>query len=161
MLRLLSPNPVQDGEPSNNPLYGKEIPENIVYIDLLPSDSSTEKHEDSNNMSKSSWSSSRIQVAEERSWIERGHKVIRTSKHPRHVTEIDPTITVLSRTAVTSRSYYTVHTTDGVIFSESTVLEPLDESTCTTNDSLLYKTSLVPGFWNTIVNSSGKYSSAL
>ncbi|KAF8959979.1 hypothetical protein BDZ97DRAFT_1368066 [Flammula alnicola] len=130
----------------------EETPDTIVYIDLLPEESPINTR--ANDPSKSSWPSTN-QGAEERSWLERGYKVARASQHPRHLRDIDPTITLLSRTATSAQSYYTVHTDEGIIFSESTVLEPLDPTSPSTSDgSLLYKTSLVPGFWNTIAQSS-------
>ncbi|KDR69909.1 hypothetical protein GALMADRAFT_104012 [Galerina marginata CBS 339.88] len=120
----------------------EEAPDTIVYIDLLPKDS------------PSSWSPSPSQVAEEHLWVERGYKVLRASQQPRHLQDIDPTITLLSHVPTSAQSYYTVYTDEGAIFSESTPLESVDPSTPTGNDPLLYKTSLVPGFWERISQSS-------
>ena len=128
----------------------EETPDTIIFVDLLPDQSLIDGKARSSHPSTS-------QTNEERSWIEHGYKVARASPHPRQLREIDPTITLISRTATTARSYYTVLTDDGVVYSESTDLELLDPVTNpTVNGSLLYKTPLVPGFWDTISRSSGK-----
>lgn len=127
----------------------EETPDTIIYIDL-PDQSLV------NGKAKSSRPST-SQANEERSWIERGYKVIRASPHPRQLREIDPTITLISRTTTTARSHYTVHTDDGIVYSESTDLELLDPITNPAVDgSFLYKTPLVPGFWETVLNSPGR-----
>ncbi|KAF9479379.1 hypothetical protein BDN70DRAFT_894998 [Pholiota conissans] len=125
----------------------EETPETIVYIDLLPEDSQE-------GPSTSAWAST-SQGAEERSWIERGYKVARASQHPRRLRDIDPTVTLLSKQTTTAQSYFTVHTDDGIAFSEVTALELIDPSAAPTADgSFLYRTSLVPGYWDTIAQSS-------
>jgi transcriptional enhancer factor len=91
-------------------------------------------------------------MAEERSWSERGFNVARASQQPRHITEIEPTITLLSPTSISAQSHFTVQTDDGVIFSEVTPLEAVGTSTM--DHSLLYRSLLIPGFWETIVHSS-------
>jgi len=88
------------------------------------------------------------QVAEER-----GYKIIRAVPHPRHLFDIDPTITFVSHSITNARSYFTVYSEDRLIFSESTTLEPVD-STALEVDGILYKTSLVPGLWEHISKSS-------
>jgi transcriptional enhancer factor len=132
----------------------EETPDTIVYIDLLSEGSPIDNTGNTDDQLKSSWSSSSSQVAEERSWVERGYTVVRTSQHPRHLRDIDPTITFLSRVATSGHSYYTVWTDEGIIFSESTALEPLDTPATTSDNAYLYKTSLVPSFWETISHSS-------
>ena len=133
----------------------EEIPDTIVYIDLLSD------HLPSSPISggeeATSWTSTNEAIAEERSWTERGYKIERASHLPRHLRDIDPTITLLSRAETSAQSHFSVHTDDGIVFSETTALEPLDPTSAPTADgSLLYKTSLVPGFWDTISQSPGK-----
>jgi transcriptional enhancer factor len=129
----------------------EEAPDTIIYIDLLPENSQ-------DGASTSSWAST-SQGAEERSWIERGYKVARASQHPRRLCDIDPTVTLLSKQTTTAQSYFTVHADDAVIFSEVTALELVDPTSAPTSDgSILYRTSLVPGYWDTIAQSSGKLS---
>jgi len=124
------------------------MPDNIVYIDLLRPGSSLNDNNDP------FWTSP-SQAAEERSLVERGYRIIRSNSYPRHLRDIDPTITFLSHSISNARSYFTVHLGDRLIFSESTTLElvnPDDPSTSKV-DGILYKTSLVPGFWDTICQS--------
>jgi transcriptional enhancer factor len=124
----------------------EEMPNTIVYIDVTTDPWLTPER---------SWTPSKEALAEERTWSERGLMVARASQHPRHITEIEPTITFMSPTAISAQSHFTVHTADGVVFSEITPLETVGTSQPSTMDeSLLYKTLLVPGFWETIVHSA-------
>jgi len=125
----------------------EKMPNNIVYIDLLRPGSSV-------NDNDTFWTSP-SQVAEERSLVERGYKIIRSGNYPRHLRDIDPTIAFLSHLVSNARSYFTVHLGDSLIFSESTTLELVDpDGPSTSNvDGILYKTLLVPGFWETIAQS--------
>jgi transcriptional enhancer factor len=125
------------------------MPNNIVYLDLLRQGSSV-------NDNDPSWTSP-SQVAEECSLMERGYRIIRSNNYPRHLHDIDPTITFLSPSVSNARSYFTVHLGDRLIFSESTPLELVNPDGPSTSkvDGILYKTSLVPGFWDTISQSPG------
>ena len=126
-----------------------DLPNTIVYIDLVrdPMHAIT---------SERSWTISNEALAEERSWYERGFHVARASQHPRHITEIEPTITFTSATAISAQSHFTVHTDEGIVFSEMTPLVAIGTSPALTRDkSLLYKTLLIPGYWETIVHSTG------
>lgn len=122
----------------------EEMPSTIVYIDLVKAPLLA---------SERSWTPSSEALAEERSWSERGCNVARASQHPRHITEIEPTITFMSPTPVSARSHFTVHTEEGIIFSESTPLEAIGSSPASEADRL-YRTLLIPGFWETIVHSA-------
>ena len=124
----------------------EKMPNNIVYIDLLRPGSSIDDNDPS-------WISP-SQLAEERSLVERGYRIVRATNHPRHLRDIDPTITFLSHSFSNARSYFTVHLGDRLMFSESTTLELVDPSTSNV-DGILYKTLLVPGFWDTICRSPG------
>ncbi|KAF8161516.1 hypothetical protein B0H34DRAFT_383046 [Crassisporium funariophilum] len=128
------------------------LPDTIVYIDLLREDAPISGRID--DLLKTSWTSS-TQTAEERSWVERGYKVVRASQHPRHIRDIDPTITLIARSPTMARSHFTVYSGNNVIFSESTPLEPLDPGVApSVEGALLYKTTLAPGFWERIFQSS-------
>jgi transcriptional enhancer factor len=124
----------------------EELPSNIIYIDLLRPSSSV-----INDNDEPTWTSP-TQLAEERSLAERGYRIIRASQHPRLFCDIDPTITFLAPSMTNARSYFTVYLEDRVVFSESTTLEVVESTTNV--DGILYKTSLVPGFWDTISKSS-------
>jgi transcriptional enhancer factor len=125
----------------------EKMPNNIVYIDLLRPGSS----------GNGPFWTSPSQVAEERSLVERGCRIVRATNHPRHLRDIDPTITFLSHSLSNARSCFTVHLGDRLIFSESTTLELVDpDGPSTSNvDGILYKTLLVPEFWDTISKSPG------
>ena len=128
----------------------EKSPNNIIYIDLLRPGSSPLNDNDQ------FWTSP-IQVAEERSLEERGYRIVRSTNIPRFLHNIDPTVTFLSHSVSNARSYFTVHLGDRLIFSESTTLElvnPDDPKTSNVN-GILYKTSLVPGFWDTLSQSPG------
>lgn len=117
-----------------------------MYIDLLHSNSSS-------NDNGPYWAPPG-QVAEERLLVEHGHKIVRATHYPRQLRDIDPTITLLSKSVINATSYFTVHLEDRVIYSESTTLEQVESATSNV-DGILYKTSLVPGLWDTITRSSG------
>jgi transcriptional enhancer factor len=130
----------------------EEAPNTIVYIDVVTTPVVPPI------TSERSWTLSKEALADEHSWSERGFKVARASQHPRHITQIEPTITFMSPTAISAQSQFTVHTDDGIVFSETTPLEMIGPSPSSATDgSLLYKTLLVPGFWETIVHSAGIY----
>jgi transcriptional enhancer factor len=127
-----------------------ELPNTIVYIDVVtdPSPSPIASHR--------SWTPSKEALAEEREWSDRGFKVARASQHPRHISQIEPTITFMSPTPISAHSHFTVHADNAMVFSETTSLQVTDASSSSTTDgSLLYKTLLVPGFWESIVHSPG------
>ena len=128
----------------------EEIPRTIVYIDLWTDQPSPPID------GETPWTSSDEALEEEHSWIERGHKVERSSQQPRVLREIDPTVTLMSQTAISAQSHFAVHTDDGIVFSETTTLQPLDLSHAPTTNGFLYKTPLVPGFWETILGKPGK-----
>ena len=130
---------------------GETIPSTIVYIDLLA------RQIHAPITGQATWTSSSNAQMEERSWVERGFKIERASQQPRYLSDIDPTITLTSKTPISAQSHFTVHTDDGVLFSETTTLELLDPSTVPgIDESFLYRTRLIPGFWETVLHSSGK-----
>lgn len=130
----------------------EEVPDIIVYIDLVRDPLLSLVG------SERCWNPSSEALAEERLWTERGFKVFRASQHPRHISEIEPTITFMSPKAISAKSHFTVQTEDGSLFSEVTSLESVGGSSAsTTDEGLLYKTLLIPGFWETIVHSEGMH----
>ena len=128
----------------------EKMPNNIVYIDLLRPGSPPIDGNDP------FWTSP-SQVAEERSLVERGYRIIRSNNYPRLLRDIDPTVTFLAHSVSNARSYFTVHSGERLIFSESTTLELVnpDDPKSSNVDGILYKTLLVPGFWDTISQSPG------
>ena len=127
----------------------EQVPSNIIYIDLLRPGSSAD-------VDDPTWTSP-AQAAEERLLAERGYRIFRATQHPRLLQDIDPTITFLAHSMTNARSCFTVYSEDRVVFTESTTLQVVE--TTSNVDGILYKTPLVPGFWDTISKSSGMYDS--
>lgn len=134
--------------------HQEPVPSTIVYIDLLRPDSPINL-----NSPLTSWTSP-SQAAEERPLVERGYRIVRAAQYPRHICDVDPTITLLSHSMINARSYFTVYSEDRLIFSESTILEPVEPTTSHV-DGILHQTSLVPGLWDTISQSSGMGTKSL
>lgn len=82
--------------------------------------------------------------------------VVRSSRS-RHIYNIDPTITFLSRSSISATSHYTVYHQGTDIFTEDTPLTLLNSYPDDADGALLYTTNLIPKFWRTLVESSGKY----
>lgn len=79
--------------------------------------------------------------------------VIQISQRPRPLRSIDPTVTFISRSPVSARSYFTVKSAGVSVFSETTPLMPIGPAP---DGALLYSTTLVPGCWDEISESSGE-----
>lgn len=79
--------------------------------------------------------------------------VIRTAQHPRPLRSIDPTITFISRSPISARSYFTVESSGMPVFMETT---PLMSVVPAPDGALLYSTTLVPGCWDKISESPGE-----
>jgi len=124
----------------------EETPDTIVYIDLLHHVDAVGNNMDNNDQ---------MDDDDEHIWIDRGYKVLRSSQQPRHIEDIDATITLMSRTPTSAKSYFTVYTDESKAYTEITDLELLD--TPAADGSLLYTTSLVPGFWSSICRDSGMH----
>lgn len=170
VLSLLSPIPRRNDNPSdyssssdtscaNSPVtpaadlaffstwsHATEIPRVLVYIDILPDDvpyipTGQGRHWPTSNGSQLS-----------------SPRVVRASEHPRHLRCIDPTVTFLSRSAVSAQCRFTVYSGGIPEHSESTNLVLLEaEALSGVQDGFLYSTSLVPNYWTAISASAGKY----
>ncbi len=85
---------------------------------------------------------------------------IRISNEPRPIHAIDPTLTFVSRSPIVANSNFTVLVDGVVVFSEMTSLTLRDTppvEAAPSTDGLLYTTPLVPGYWKTISESSGRF----
>jgi len=124
----------------------EELPNNIVFINLLSSDSS---------MSVKTTSE---QVAEERSWSERGFEVLRASTQtPRRLRDIDSTVALCSRGPLVATAHFTVYSDDGVVHSESVPLMPAEPTVHTDDGSSVYTAQISPEFWDgTLLQCAGK-----
>ena len=123
----------------------EELPNNIVFINLLSVDPSS-----SSSSSSTSVKSTAEQAAEERSWSDRGFDVVRASTQtPRRLREIDSTVALRSRHPIVATAHFTVYSDDGVVHSESVPLMPAEPTTLHTLDdgALVYTAQISPEFW--------------
>ncbi|KAJ2918319.1 hypothetical protein MD484_g2095, partial [Candolleomyces efflorescens] len=112
-------------------------PNSIVYIDLLPSPSgSASKAFDFPIPSSND---------DEHLWTERGLNVVKISSHPRHISEIDPTVTFTSPSAITAVSVFSVYVDDDLVHSEEAPLKSYGQ--LTPENTHLYSTLLLPEYW--------------
>ncbi|KAF8622939.1 hypothetical protein AX15_006616 [Amanita polypyramis BW_CC] len=121
---------------------------NVIYIDIVPpdqnsldlaTDSSGTCHGSSYPLSDHALNVNYVQI----------------SQQPRHLRYIDPTVALISQTAINANSFFTVRVRDTVIFTEVTALVrvgPLNDGE--SDGPQLYRTTLVPGYWETISNSA-------
>jgi len=114
-------------------------PRNVIYIDLLPADMSS--------------AAGAMQVSPPVPSTS-GHNVVRASQSPRHVRQIDPTVTLLARSSMVARSHFIVRSRAGVVHSEVTTMELVGSTSGVAEGQLLYSTKLVPKFWNEICDST-------
>ncbi|KAJ8515816.1 hypothetical protein ONZ45_g6807 [Pleurotus djamor] len=95
------------------------------------------------------------------SYVSYGDNVYHPSQ-PRPLKSIDPTVTFVSQTTITAESFFTVFSDNMPVYSESTPLvlvssQPTSqegEAQEEEQSNMLYSTSLVPGYWATISESS-------
>lgn len=81
--------------------------------------------------------------------------VVRVSQQPRPLRSIDPTVTFLSDVPIMAKSTFTVVSSGMTVFSEVTTLTSAGQAPNSTGGALLYSTTLVPGYWQKITESSG------
>jgi transcriptional enhancer factor len=121
-------------------------PRTVVHIDIVPDDTPTTPVR----------SLQQEVIGEEQQWPSIGDGIVRASQHPRPIHCIDPTITLLSHSPISARSVFQVISSGMTVFSETTPLAPAGPAPEAASGALLYKTTLVPGFWDKISNSSGE-----
>ncbi|KAK2463028.1 hypothetical protein APHAL10511_004683 [Amanita phalloides] len=135
-VRSPSEAPSSDGENQDSTL-------NVVYIDLVPENRGPLKGDLSGNWNTSSCLTDQLQAVNH----------VQISQQPRHIRNIDPTVTLVSRNLVEANSVVAVRMEDQIVFSEVTTLElagPADIGEV--NGAKLYRTKLVPGYWEIISN---------
>jgi hypothetical protein len=120
-----------------------------VYIDILPESSSWSNSSSSRPCASSPSKSSQGAAASHPS-----------SNTPRRMKDIDPTVTFVSPTVVIGKSSYIVLLDGAPIHSEDTKLEcigpyPTGAVNPSNDGPLLYSTTLVPKFWDTLCKSPG------
>ncbi|XP_006461429.1 hypothetical protein AGABI2DRAFT_222207 [Agaricus bisporus var. bisporus H97] len=107
-------------------------PRSIIYIDLLPNDASH--------------GPTPMQAPPVPS--KPGYTITRISQYPRHIHEIDPTVTLASRSSIIAKSHFTVHSRAGIVHSEVTEMTPANPNSEGAEGEFLYSTKLAPAFWN-------------
>lgn len=117
----------------------EDEPHNIIYIDLLP-----------NNASHGP---TPIQAPSIPS--QPGYNVTRVSQYPRHISEIDPTVTLVSRSPMVAKSHFTVRSRAGVVHSEVTEMALAGPNPEGAEGELLYSTKLAPAFWSELCRNQG------
>ena len=121
---------------------------NVIYIDLVTPNGDLDKGDMSGN-----WGASSCHLTHQTAAV----NYVQSSQQPRYLRCIDPTVTLLSRTPIDANSYFTVSIQDTVVFTEVTTLVlagPLNDGDV--DGPFLYRTTLVPGYWETISNCAGK-----
>ncbi|RXW13253.1 hypothetical protein EST38_g12602 [Candolleomyces aberdarensis] len=113
-------------------------PNSIVFIDLLPSPSGSASKSFVDYPMPSS-------NEDEHMWTERGLNVVKISPHPRHISEIDPTVTFTSPTPITAVSVFSVYLNDDLVHSEEAPLK--SHGQLTMENAHLYSTHLLPDYW--------------
>jgi uncharacterized lipoprotein YajG len=91
---------------------------------------------------------------DEHMWTERGLNVVKISPHPRHISEIDPTVTLTSPSAITAVSVFSVYLDDDLVHSEEAPLK--SHGQLTPENAHLYSTHLLPEYWAKMCQMSGK-----
>jgi transcriptional enhancer factor len=114
-------------------------PRNIIYIDLLPS-----------NVSHGPTPIEAPSVPSQS-----GYNVTRVSQYPRHIHEIDPTVTLVSRSPMVAKSHFTVRSRAGVVHSEVTEMTLAGPNPEGAEGELLYSTKLAPAFWSELCRNQG------
>ncbi|KAM6502740.1 hypothetical protein JOM56_002717 [Amanita muscaria] len=80
--------------------------------------------------------------------------------HPRHIHSIDPTVAFLSRSTISAHAVYTVRRQDTIVHTEHIALEYAgrlsgeNDDMHHTDKPHLYRSALVPGYWERICNST-------
>ena len=81
--------------------------------------------------------------------------VIRASQCPRHIRDIDPTVTLVASSSMIAKSHFIVRTRTGIVHTEVTDMTLVGPLPVFSKDQLLYSTKLVPAFWNELCKSPG------
>ncbi|KAJ7142700.1 hypothetical protein C8R44DRAFT_924328, partial [Mycena epipterygia] len=84
-----------------------------------------------------------------RPWSETNNNITHVSRFPRGIGYIDPTVTLVSRSTILAQSKFTVCTEEGTVHVETVTLKSMPSPA-----GVLHRTTLVPGYWKTIVESS-------
>ena len=137
-------------EPSTN--FSEKLSRIVIHIDLLPEDTS---YPDPSSVDP------HPSPAFENCPSPAYDDVVRVSQHPRPLRSIDPTVTFLADSPITAKSTFIVMSSGMTVFSETTPLVPAGTAPNRADNALLYSTTIVPGFWQTITKSPGMCTTSL
>lgn len=126
----------------------KSNPVNVIYIDILPPSNAAMLLDVTD---QSSW---RRQLPSYLTNHIEHVNYVQISQHPRHLRYIDPTITLVSPSIISARSSFTVRVQDAIVFTETIALATAGSLSDDCNTAHLYRTSLVPGYWEAISRSA-------
>jgi hypothetical protein len=110
------------------------VPHLIIVIDIVPEGAAVQPYE----FYPQPWSES--------------ENVIHASRYPRRLSCIDPTVTFTAPSPIPAQSWFTVHTNDGTVHTESGLLTATH---LPIPGIFLHSVVLVPAFWKNIVESPG------
>lgn len=129
-------------EPSTD--FSKKPSRTVIHIDLLPEDASYLDSSSVDPHPSPVFENCPSPVYDD---------VVRVSPHPRPLRSIDPTVTFLADSPISAKSTFTVMSCGMTVFSETIPLVPAGPAPNATDNALLYSTTMVPGFWQTIAKS--------
>lgn len=82
--------------------------------------------------------------------------VFQPSPRPRPLWAIDPTVTFIGRSSMSATSFFSVTLDGNVVHTDMVELDIVRKSSHEIGDSVFYRASLVPAYWNVICESRGK-----
>lgn len=134
--------------PTSTPLDATPNRHTFVYIEILPNGSPTPC---TTSTFMCNMSGVNEQASKPALFSNGITDVFRPSCHPRPICSINPTITLLSRSEISAKSYC-LAVLDGVpVYEESTELDIASSESCAdAKSALLYSVKLLPGYWETI-----------
>ncbi|KAF8058539.1 hypothetical protein FPV67DRAFT_1676115 [Lyophyllum atratum] len=91
-------------------------------------------------------------AAEDLEW-DRANGIVRLSPHARPIRSIDPAVTFLAPSEISAHSSCTVYLGGMMAFAETTQLTAAGPAPERIDGSILYSTTLVPGYWQRICES--------
>ncbi|KAM6502745.1 hypothetical protein JOM56_002722, partial [Amanita muscaria] len=121
---------------------------NVIYIDILPPSNAAILLDVTD---PSSW---RRQLPSYLTNHIEHVNYVQISQHPRHLRYIDPTITLVSPSIINARSSFTIRVQGAIVFTETIALAPAGSLSDNCNNAHLYRTPLVPGYWEAISRSA-------
>lgn len=115
----------------------KEAPHFVILIDILPNGASEEPSE----VPLQPWAES--------------HNVVHISRYPRRLAYIDPTVTFVAPSPLPAQSQFTVYSGEAILHTEIAPLAIPVDTRMSSTSGVLHCAALVPGYWETLLQSPG------